>query len=102
MSQSHICCKISIGVFNLEKQVIKHQKTSKTKAEKKACGLREKAFKELLENMRFQIIKLKRVDLLSICESYQEYRGVVSLTTTSAIVSSSSLYNNNLYCLPKI
>lgn len=48
------------GVFNLKKQIIKHQKTSKPKIEKKACGIREKAFEKLLENMIYQITKLKR------------------------------------------
>lgn len=48
------------GVFNLKKQIIKQQKTSKPKIEKKTCGLREKAFEKLLENMIYQIIKLKK------------------------------------------
>lgn len=47
-------------MFNLKKQVIKHQKTSKLKTEKKACGIKEKALKNLLENMRSQITKLNK------------------------------------------
>lgn len=59
-------------MFNLEKQIIKHQKTSKPKIETKACGLREKAFEKLLENMRPQITTLKRTDLASLFESYKK------------------------------
>lgn len=48
-------------MFNLKKQVIKHQKTSKPKTEKKACGIKKKkALKNLLENMRSQITKLNK------------------------------------------
>lgn len=49
MSQSYKR-KTSIGAFNLKKQVIKHQKTSKPKTAKKACGLREKVFKKSSEH----------------------------------------------------
>lgn len=39
-------------MFNLKKQVIKHQKTSKPKTEKKACGIKKKKKKSIKKFIR--------------------------------------------------
>lgn len=59
LCQSHISCKISIGVFNLEKRVIKHQKTFKPKSEKKAHELREKSTQKVIRKHEIPGYKIK-------------------------------------------
>lgn len=90
-------------MFNLEKQVIKHQKTSKPKTEK-AWGSQRKGIQKVTRKHEMPYYKTQKGGLsIPTWKLSRVERGCCCYHCFCyCYISSSSLYNNNLYLFQKI